>query len=145
MRHSQKNGTRHHFLLFWLPKHCFVTIQPMQSFNTKTPESGKPAETPRTLTVGRAADVLPGQCVTVNLSNGRELALYNVDGDFYATSNCCPHKGAPLSEGDLRGHLIECNWHGWQFDVRTGVCLTTGGNVEVYRVFVEEGWLKIEI
>ena len=96
-----ENAIRSHFLLLWLTNHCFVTIQTMQSFHTKTPESGKPAETPQTVTVGHVEDVTPGQCVTVDLSNGRQLALYNVNGDFHATSNFCPHKGAPLSEGSL--------------------------------------------
>lgn len=117
----------------------------MQSFNTKVPEHGKPASALTTLTVGRAIDVTPGQCVTVELSNGRELALYNVDGEFHATSNFCPHKGAPLSEGHLLGPLIECDWHGWQFDVRNGRCLTASEDLEVYRVFVEDGWIKIEV
>ena len=97
------------------------------------------------ITVGRAQDVPPGKCVTVELSNGNELALYNVDGQFFATSNFCPHKGAPLAEGRLCGHVIECDWHGWEFDVKTGACLNTSERVEVYRVTVEDGWIKIEV
>lgn len=131
---------------------CFVTIQqscnhsiPMDYANTKSGNDGKPARTSKTITVGRAADVSPGTCATVDLPDGSELALYNVNGEFHATSNFCPHKGAPLSMGKLDGHVIECDWHGWQFDVRTGQCLTVSDAVEVYRVFVEDGLIKIEI
>lgn len=107
--------------------------------------TGQPAQTANLITVGRADDLSAGQCVTVDLSDGRELALYNINGEYYATSNFCPHKGAPLAEGILNGHTIECNWHGWQIDVRTGHCLTASERVEVYPVRVEDGWIKIEL
>ncbi len=81
----------------------------------------------------------------MELPDGIELALYNVDGEFYATSNFCPHSGAPLSEGILCGHTIECALHGWQFDVRTGECLTVPDRVETFRVVVADGWIKVEM
>ena len=49
-----------------------------------------------------------------------EVAVYNVDGSFYATDNACTHKQGPLNEGTLDGCLVECPWHGSKFDVRTG-------------------------
>jgi nitrite reductase/ring-hydroxylating ferredoxin subunit len=121
----------------------------VQSFNTSDEdsiESCQPAESrSEAVPVGHLSDVAPGQRVTLGLSNGIELALFNINGEFYATSNFCPHKGAPLVEGKLCGHTIECEWHGWKFDVRTGRCLTTNEHVEVYRVYVEDGIIKIEI
>ena len=51
---------------------------------------------------------------------GRTLALFNVDGRFYATDNDCPHRGGPLGEGDLDGRIIRCPWHAWRWDVTTG-------------------------
>ncbi len=116
----------------------------MQSFDTNSGGQSQSDER-AIITVGRVEDVTSGRCVTVELSNGNELALYNVNGDFYATNNFCPHKGAPLAEGRLRGHTIECDWHGWEFDVRTGRCLNTSEKVEVFKVFVEDGWIKIEL
>jgi nitrite reductase/ring-hydroxylating ferredoxin subunit len=79
----------------------------------------------------------------VELSEGLELALFNVKGDFFAVDNFCPHKGAPLSMGILCEHIIECDWHGWQFDVRTGECLTVPESISTYDVLVEEGVVKI--
>lgn len=116
----------------------------MQSFDDN-PDGENSARTGGIISVGRAQDVASGSCVTVELSNGNELALYNVNGDFYATDSSCPHKGAPLAEGRLRGHTIECDWHGWEFDVRTGQCASTSEHVAVYKVIVEDGWIKIEI
>jgi nitrite reductase/ring-hydroxylating ferredoxin subunit len=100
----------------------------------------------KTVTVGRAGDVPDGRGATVELEGGKELALYNVGGRFYAVENFCPHKGAPLADGQLCGHTVECLWHGWRFDVRDGTCLSRPGDaVETYEVFVEDGWIKIKI
>ena len=52
--------------------------------------------------------------------NGRALAVFNVDGRFYATDNDCPHRGGPLGDGDLDGPVIRCPWHAWRWDVTTG-------------------------
>lgn len=99
----------------------------MQSFDTKTD------------------NFQPGACIRLALPDGNELAVFNVDGEYYAIENSCPHKGAPLSEGTLCGHVVECGLHGWQFDVRTGECLTVRETIKTYRVRVEEGLVKVEL
>jgi nitrite reductase/ring-hydroxylating ferredoxin subunit len=114
----------------------------MQSFDTDTAPSAAPRET---FVVGGIDDLTPGAFIGVELPGGDELAVYNVDGEFYATENFCPHKGALLSEGSLCGHVVECGWHGWQFDVRSGECLTVREKIRRYPVKVEEGLVKIEI
>ena len=53
-------------------------------------------------------------------AEGRTLALFNVDGTFYAIDNTCPHRGGPLGEGDLEGRIVLCPWHAWRWDVTTG-------------------------
>ena len=53
-------------------------------------------------------------------AGGRIVALFNVDGTFYALDGICPHAGGPLGEGSLSGSTVTCPWHGWQFDVKTG-------------------------
>jgi nitrite reductase/ring-hydroxylating ferredoxin subunit len=50
--------------------------------------------------------------------NGIWIALFNVDGTFYAMDNSCPHAGGPLGEGQLCGAVVECPWHGWKFNVK---------------------------
>ena len=69
--------------------------------------------------VASAGALAPGAAMKLEV-NGRELALYNVDGKFFCTSNICPHQGASLSEGMLEGNSIVCPWHAWVFDVTTG-------------------------
>jgi nitrite reductase/ring-hydroxylating ferredoxin subunit len=56
----------------------------------------------------------------VVVAGDRELALFNVDGRYYAIDNACVHQGGPLGEGTLDGSIVTCPWHGWRYDVRTG-------------------------
>jgi naphthalene 1,2-dioxygenase ferredoxin component len=101
--------------------------------------------TAKTVAAGIVEDLPPGQMMTVDTPEGYELALYNVNGELYATENLCPHQAAPLTEGFLCGHLIECGLHGWQFDVRTGKCLTVEETIQTFPVKVEDGVIKIDM
>ena len=65
------------------------------------------------------SELAPGKCKAAEV-NGRNLAIYNVNGTFYVTDNTCAHQGGPLGEGLLQGSVITCPWHAWQFDVTNG-------------------------
>ncbi len=54
---------------------------------------------------------------------GRAIAVFNVEGSFFAIDDVCTHDGGPLAEGDLHGAEIECPRHGARFDVRNGRAL----------------------
>lgn len=49
-----------------------------------------------------------------------EVALFNIDGTYYALENACPHQGGPIADGWIEGVTVTCPWHAWTFDVRTG-------------------------
>lgn len=115
----------------------------MQSIDTHNHEAEQAVEARKVVDGGRVEDLSEGSCKTVELPGGRELALYHVNGEFYASENFCPHKGAPLAAGTLCNHVIECEWHGWQFDVRTGECLTVRETIETYEVVVRDGGIEI--
>lgn len=100
-------------------------------------------DTGQTFIVGRLEDLRPGMCLRFELPDGDALAVYNVNGEFYATDDSCPHRGAPLSKGLLCGHVIECELHGWQFDVRSGECLTVPDRIKTYSVQVENDHIKV--
>jgi nitrite reductase (NADH) small subunit/3-phenylpropionate/trans-cinnamate dioxygenase ferredoxin subunit len=74
---------------------------------------------PDFFTVASAEEIPPGTGRTVEVQ-GVWIALFNVEGSFYAIDNTCPHAGGPLGEGHLEGHVVECPWHGWRFNVQTG-------------------------
>src|SRR5688500_13491553 len=116
----------------------------MQSFNTKPDDAATPVAAERKVIVGTINDLRPGECTRFELPDDDELAVFNVDGEFYATGNCCPHRGAQLSEGALCGYVVECGLHGWQFDVRTGECLTVTEMTKAYSLKVGAGVISVE-
>ena len=72
--------------------------------------------------------------------DGKQIAVFNVAGRFYAISGDCPHLGGPLGEGQLEEEcVVRCPWHGWTFDVRTGASPEDqSARVKTYKV-VENG------
>lgn len=95
--------------------------------------------------VGELESVAPGSCIAVE-ANGRQIALFNVDGSLYALDNTCLHRGGPLGEGDLDGSVVTCPWHGWQYDVHTGQkCGDPSIGVARYDVKVEGGAIFVAI
>src|SRR4051812_27455134 len=64
-------------------------------------------------------DLPPGGSLEVE-HEGHIYALFNVDGVISAIDGICAHQGGPLADGPLRGTMVTCPWHGWQFDIRTG-------------------------
>jgi 3-phenylpropionate/trans-cinnamate dioxygenase ferredoxin component len=69
--------------------------------------------------VARVGEVSPGKMLTVTV-NGQPVVLANVNGAIYAFGGLCTHADGPLGKGKLRGEVVECPFHGGQFEVRTG-------------------------
>ena len=84
---------------------------------------------------------VPQDDVIAVSAGGREVALYGVDGEVYATDNVCTHGQARLCEGFLEGHEIECPLHQGKFDVRTGAptCAPVTEAIRSYPVKIEGG------
>jgi len=72
--------------------------------------------------VAKTNEIEPGHGRLVE-TGGKQIALFNVDGQFFAVDNTCTHRGGPLAEGEISGHEVTCPWHGATFDVRTGQVL----------------------
>jgi len=91
-------------------------------------------------------DVLPGQAAAFNVE-GQRIALFNVEGTFYAIGDICTHRGGPLSEGSVAGTIVTCPWHGADFDLNTGAVMRPPARqgVPSYRVVIDGGDVKIEI
>ena len=69
--------------------------------------------------VAKTSELELGQGRLVEV-NGKSIALFNIEGRFFAIDNTCTHRGGPLAEGKISGHVVTCPWHGATFDVRTG-------------------------
>jgi 3-phenylpropionate/trans-cinnamate dioxygenase ferredoxin subunit len=88
---------------------------------------------------------------------GRSIGIFNINGEFFAIRNNCPHQGAPLCEGYVsgffvaeepgeytltrKGEIVRCPWHGWEFDIKTGQSYFDPSKTRVrsYEVKVEQG------
>lgn len=98
---------------------------------------------PEYIKVADTKDLPAGESVVVTCA-GERVAVFNVNGSYYAISDMCPHAGGPLSEGYVSGTSVMCPWHGWTFDLchkdpqpNDGVCR--------YKVHVEDGEIKLEV
>jgi len=98
------------------------------------------------VTVGKKDDIPAGEVRTYKL-DGKDLALCNVDGTFYAIDDVCTHDGGPLGEGYLEGDQIECPRHGARFDLKTGRAVTLPAvmPVNAYPVRVEGEDVQVEL
>ncbi len=90
--------------------------------------------------------LVPGDVTAVTIGD-KALALYEVDGEVFASDNRCTHGDALLSDGFLEGNVIECPFHQGRFDVCTGkaLCAPLTEDVRVYPVRIENKriWVKL--
>ena len=95
-------------------------------------------ETQNFVKVAEVGDIGSGEAKRVEV-DGEEIALFNVDGNYYAISDVCTHEEASLSEGCLQGEIVSCPRHGARFNIRTGQVLSLPAilSVAAYRVRVE--------
>lgn len=85
-----------------------------------------------------------GKCLT--LPDGTPIALFHRGGQFFALHNDCPHMGGPLCKGELENSTVTCPWHGWQFDISSGACVTGGGgDVKSYKIVVKNKQIYINL
>ena len=69
--------------------------------------------------VAETGDIPVGEGKSIEV-DGKRIAVFNVDGTFYAIDDDCAHQGGPLGEGELDGTVVTCPWHAWMYDVTTG-------------------------
>ena len=96
--------------------------------------------------IGTTGDLAPGQGKRFEVG-GKKIALFNVDGTYYAIDDICTHRGGPLSEGELSGNEVTCPWHNAVFDVTTGNVLgpPAAKGVSRYNVRVSGENIEVEV
>ncbi len=96
--------------------------------------------------IGKSGDIAPGagRCFKVA---GKAIAVFNVDGQFFAIDDTCPHKGAPLSTGMVTATDVTCPWHGASFELATGNGLAgpCGGGLNVYAVRLSGDDIELDV
>lgn len=109
-----------------------------------------------------SADLQPGERKLVEIE-GKSIGVFNVNGDYHALHNRCPHMAGPLCEGPVCGtampvddlrtftygrdmELVRCGWHGWEFEIKTGTALIDEKvRARTYDVTVENDQLILHI
>jgi nitrite reductase/ring-hydroxylating ferredoxin subunit len=101
--------------------------------------------TPTRIRLCRIDEVAIGEALKVD-AGGLAVAVFNLDGAFYATDDACTHGPGSLSEGFVDGDLVECNFHQGVFNIRTGAVVQPPCVVPVksYLTEVEEGFVYID-
>ena len=110
--------------------------------------------------VGAIDEFVAGQAKLVEV-NGRSIGIFRIDDQIIAVLNLCPHAGAPLCRGQVRGttlsgapgefrwgrqgEILACPWHGWEFDLLTGECLTDRRKLHRYPVYIEDGMVYVSL
>ena len=96
--------------------------------------------------VGKTSDISPGKMIMVS-TDGKDILVTNVDGNYYAMDDTCTHAGASLSEGSLDGSTVTCPWHGSTWDCKTGKLIAFGAQLKdlsSYKVTVESDNVFVE-
>lgn len=110
---------------------------------------------PKQFVVCKTTDLPIGDRKIVEV-DGKTIGIFNVDGDYYALLNYCPHTGGALCLGPVTGtamptdkyefiygragSILRCAWHGWEFDIPTGKCLVDDKvRAKKYNVTIENG------
>jgi nitrite reductase (NADH) small subunit len=116
--------------------------------------------------VAEASDLPAGERLVVELE-GREIGIFNVEGDYYAYTNWCAHQAGPCCEGSLtgtseaefddeslevelswtkEGEILNCPWHGWEYDIKNGECLSRSGvKLISHQVSVEDDQIIVSL
>lgn len=117
-------------------------------------------------TVADENDVQEGERIVVTIE-GQEIGVFNVEGEYRAYSNWCPHQSGPVCEGnktgtyeaefdrdtleyDLEwtdeGQILNCPWHGWEYDLTDGDCRSCHGvSLPSFDVEVSEGQIHVDL
>ncbi len=93
-----------------------------------------------------ATDIAPGSAKSFEVGD-EHVAVYNIDGAYYATAALCTHGFADLADGLLEGEIIECPLHFGSFDVRTGKAVQAPCFVDLktYRTEVKDGQVLVDL
>ena len=107
-------------------------------------------------------DALPPGSRKIIDINERSIGIFNVNGEIVAVLNLCPHEFAPVCMGrvsgttapslpgeplkwEREGQILFCPWHGWEFDLLSGACLTDHRKLRHFPVSVEDGWVYVHV
>ena len=96
--------------------------------------------------VAKTNEIKPNQIKQVSI-DGKDIVVINIDGSYFAIKDTCTHAGGSLSEGKVEGSIITCDWHGAQFDCKSGKLVKFPAKIndlESYNVVIESDTIFVE-
>ena len=96
--------------------------------------------------VAKTNEIKPNQIKQVSI-DGKDIVIINIDGNYFAINDTCTHAGGSLSEGKVEGSIITCDWHGAQFDCKSGKLVKFPAKIndlESYNVVIESDTIFVE-
>ena len=95
--------------------------------------------------VAKVGDIPVGQGKTC-LVGETLIAVFNLDGGYYAINDLCPHMGASLADGQVEDGVVACPWHAWRFRVTDGTwCDNPRIKIDRYEVRVQGDEIQVRI
>lgn len=91
---------------------------------------------PQSVLVGKVGSIPEGGNTLVEVNN-RDVAVFHIDGKYFAIDDLCPHAGASLSGGPVENGIVTCPWHYWRFRLSDGAWADNPR--------VKTGWYPIRI
>ena len=96
--------------------------------------------------VAKTNEIKPNQIKQVSI-DGKDIVVINIGGSYFAINDTCTHAGGSLSEGKVEGSIITCDWHGAQFDCKSGKLVKFPAKIndlESYSVVIESDTIFVE-
>ena len=96
--------------------------------------------------VAKTNEIKPNQIKQVSI-DGKDIVVINIDGSYFAINDTCTHAGGSLSEGKVEGSIITCDWHGAQFDCKSGKLIKFPAKIndlESYNIVIESDTIFVE-
>lgn len=95
------------------------------------------------ITVAQTHELSAGDPPIVVDVHNKWVAIYNIDGEYFAIEDMCTHDGNILADGAVEGCIVTCSRHGAKFNIKTGECLSIYADVPTYQVRVVEDNIQV--
>ena len=98
------------------------------------------------LSLCKSSDVAPGKAIKIE-KDGLTLAVFNIAGEFFVTDDLCTHGPGSLSEGEIDGDVVECDFHNGAFNIKTGEVVEPPCMIpqKTYKVVVDSDTVFVEV
>lgn len=93
-----------------------------------------------------ATDAVAEGAAMEALIAGEIVAVFRVAGLLYAIDGMCAHQGGPLASGTVAGDCVTCPWHGWQYELKTGIQTVNRQPLQrTYPIRERDGRIEVQI